>query len=254
MVKVAVVDVETTGLDQARDELIALSLTCVEIDIASGELVKVIDRYTGQREPTRPMSAAVERIVGIPASDLARKTLDLGLIAKMLEGCALVVAHNAAFDRSFAVPYVPVFGQLAWSCSLKDIDWLGSEQQQKASIDHLLVLYGLKASNGTTKADCEALVQVLGRPLPVSGLTGFEAILASARLARYRFSVPDVGTESGAALAALGFEFDPNANAWSAIAGGVNASKLESTIVDMAVFDGRFERFSVELLVTHHKN
>ena len=46
----------------------------------------------------------------------------------------------------------------------------------------------------------------------------------------------------------LGFHFDPKADAWSAIAGGVWAQKLEAALVNMAVFDGRFEQFSVELL------
>ena len=48
----------------------------------------------------------------------------------------------------------------------------------------------------------------------------------------------------------LGFKFDPEANAWSAIAGGVGAQKLEAALVDMAVFDGRFDQFRVELLET----
>jgi DNA polymerase-3 subunit epsilon len=252
-VKLAVVDVETTGLDPVQDELIALSVVCVEVDRVSGELLKIIDSYTGQREPTRPMSPAIEQIVGISATDLVGQLLDVGRISAMLEGCELVVAHNAAFDRSFIEPHVPVFGQLAWGCSLKDIDWFGTEQQPKASIDHLLFLYGLEASIGTPQADCNALVRVLGLPLPVSGCTGFAALLASARSPRYRFSVPDPGAENTAVLIELGFKFDSEANAWSVIAGGVRAEKLESALVDMAVFDGRFEQFSVELFETPPK-
>jgi hypothetical protein len=93
----------------------------------------------------------------------------------------------------------------------------------------------------------------LGLPLPVSGCTGFAAILASTRSPRYRFSVPDPGAENTAVLIELGFKFDPEANAWSAIAGGVDVPRLESALVDMAVFDGRFEQFSIELLETPPK-
>ena len=180
MVKLAVVDVETTGLDPAQDELVALSVVCVEVDRASGELIKIIDNYTGQREPKRPMSPAIEQMIGISAADLAGHALDVDRINGLLDGCELVIAHNAEFDRSFIEPHVPAFGQLAWGCSLKDIDWFGTELQPKASIDHLIFLYGIETSNGTPQADCRALIRALSMPLPVSGCTGFAALLASA--------------------------------------------------------------------------
>lgn len=183
-VKLAVVDVETTGFDPLQDELLALSVVCVEVDRVSGELVKIIDNYTGQREPTRPMSPAVEQLLGISAADLAGHVLDVVRISAMLEGCELVVAHNAAFDRSFIESHVPSFRQLAWGCSLRDIDWFGAEKQPKASIEHLAILYGIESSNGTPQADCNALVRAMSMPLPVSGITGFAALLASAHLPR----------------------------------------------------------------------
>lgn len=244
--KLAIVDIETTGLDPVQDELITLSLVCVEVDRVTGELIKVLDTYTGQREPTLPMSLAIEQLVGISAKDLAGKVLDVWRITALLTGCELVVAHNAAFDRSFIEPHVPVFGQLAWACALRDIDWFGTEKQLRASIDHLIFLYGIEPSNGTPQDDCRALVRALGMPLPVSGCTGFAALLASTRSPRYRFSVPDPGTENAAVLMELGFKLDKDANAWSLVAGGIRAATLESALVDMAVYEGRFEQFSVE--------
>ena len=247
-VRLAVVDVETTGLDPAEYELIGLSAVCVEVDRASGEVLKIVNSYSGHREPTRPISPDLEQVLGIRAADLAGMRLDIARIHQVLEGCKLVIAHNAAFDRAFLAPHLPVFEQLTWVCSLRDIDWFGTEQQPRASIDHLLLLYKLKESSGTPADDCRALIQILGRPLPVSGHTGFAALLASSRSPRYRYLVPNPCVESGPALTELGFKFDPRANAWSAIAGGVWAQKLEATLVDMAVFDGRFEQFSVELI------
>ena len=247
-VKLAVVDVETTGLDPVEHELIGLSVVCVEIDCVTGELQKIVNSYSGQREPTRPIPSDLEQIVGIRAADLAGMRLDVARIHQVLEGCELVLAHNAAFDRPFLAPHVPVLDQFTWVCTLRDIDWFGTEQQPKASIDHLLALYKLKESSGTPADDCRALIEILGRPLPVSGHTGFAALLASARSPQYRYLVPNPCAESGTVLVELGFKFDPEANAWSAIAGGAYAQKLEAALVDMAVFDGRLEQFSVELL------
>ena len=180
-VKLAVVDVETTGLDPVEHELIGLSVVCVEVDRVTGELLKIVNSYSGQREPTRPMSPDIEQIVGIRTADLAGMRLNIARIHKMLDGCELVLAHNAAFDRPFLAPHVPAFEQITWACSLRDIDWFGTEQQPKASIDHLLSLYKLKESSGKPADDCRALIKILGRPLPVSGHTGFAALLASAR-------------------------------------------------------------------------
>jgi len=245
-VKLAVVDVETTGLNPEENELIGLSVVCVEVDRVTGEFLEVLGSYSGQHEPTQPMSPAIEQITGIRAKDLVGMRLDLARINALLEGCELILAHNAAFDRAFLAPHVPLFEQFTWACSLRDIDWFGTEQQPKASIDYLLSLYDLKESSGTPADDCRALIQILGRPLPVSCHTGFAALLASANMPQYRYVVPDPGADSRSALMELGFSFDPEANAWSAIAGGAYAQRLEAALVDMAVFDGRFERFSVE--------
>ncbi|TSA10003.1 MAG: hypothetical protein D4R79_12460 [Comamonadaceae bacterium] len=247
-VRLAVVDVETTGLDPVEHELIGLSVVCVEVDRVTGALLKIVNSYSGHREPTRPIPPDLREIIGVCAADLTGQRLDIARIDQVLDGCELVLAHNAAFDRAFLAPHVPALDQFKWACSLRDIEWFVTEQQTKASIDHLLSVYKLTVSSGTPADDCRALIEILGRPLPVSGHTGFAALLASARSPQYRFWVPNPGVESGHALMALGFKFDPEANAWSAVAGGVWAQKLEAALVDMAVFDGRFERFSVDSL------
>lgn len=184
--KLAVVDVETTGLDPQEHELIGLSVVCVEVDRVTGEFLKVLGSYSGQREPTKPMLAEIEQVIGIRAADLAGMSLDLVRIDALLEGCELLLAHNACFDRSFLAPHVPLFEHFAWACSLRDIDWSGAEQQSMASIDHLLSSYNLKESDGTPADDCCALIEILSKPLPVSGETGFAALLASANSSQHR--------------------------------------------------------------------
>lgn len=180
-IRLAIIDVETTGLDPAEHELIGLSLFRVEIDSTSGEFLQIVDCYSGQREPTKPFPPNLEQVIGVSAAGLAGKQLDIARIRGMLEGCELVIAHNASFDRPFLTPHVSIFGQCTWACSLTDIDWFNTEQQTSASIDHLLSLYKLKASSGTTADDCRALIEILARPLPVSGHTGFAALRESAR-------------------------------------------------------------------------
>ena len=183
--RLAILDVETTGIDPEEHELISLSLIRVEVDSIFGDLLKVVDCYTGQREPTKPFPPNLEEIIGVTEAAFSGKQLDIAMIHGMLEGCELVIVHNASFDRSFLVPHVSIPDHCTWACSLKDIDWFDTEQQTNASIDHLLSFYQLTASSNSTADDCRALIEILARPLPVSGRTGFAALMESARRNEY---------------------------------------------------------------------
>lgn len=183
-VRLAVVDVETTGLSPLEHELIGLSIVSVEVDRATGAFLKTVNSYAGHREPGRPLSADQEQIVGLSAALLAGKRLDSARIHQVLEGCELVVAHCASFDRSFLTPHAPALDQFTWACSLWDIDWFGAEQQPHASMAHLTALYDIEESDGTPAEDCRTLIEILSRPLPVSGCTGFAALLATVGLHR----------------------------------------------------------------------
>ena len=181
-VRLAIIDVETTGLDPAEHELIGLSLYRVEVDSISGDLLQIVDCYSGQREPTKPFPPDLDKVIGMSEACFAGKEFDISRIREILIGCELLIGHNASFDRAFLAPHVSFPCQCPWACSLTDIDWFNTEQQTSASVDHLLSFYKLKASSGTSADDCRALIEILARPLPVSGHTGFSALMESARL------------------------------------------------------------------------
>ena len=244
--KLAIIDAETTGLDPVTDEVIGLAIVCVAVDRASGRLLGISDRYAGQREPQRPMSALAEKITGLQYSQLVGRRLDEARITEMVAGCELVVAHCASFDRQFVEPCLPVFEHLAWACSLTEIDWRGTECQPKASIAYLLSLHGMAEGERTPQADCDALAHVLGRPLPVSGRTGFAALLDAAKQVQLRVTIPDPHEHVVALLQEKGFSYHPDLEAWQIGTQEVVAWQLEGWLVDLAVYDAAIDRFSVE--------
>lgn len=92
----AVIDVETTGLDPLGDRVI-------EVGIIRFEGGQVVETYGELINPERPIPADSTRITGITDADVADKPTFAELapeIHKRLQGVG-IVAYNLSFDRSF---------------------------------------------------------------------------------------------------------------------------------------------------------
>ncbi|AXJ96371.1 MULTISPECIES: hypothetical protein [unclassified Sphingomonas] len=44
-------------------------------------------------------------------------------VEQVLDGVHAVVAHNVRFDRAFVTKRLPVFADLPWACSMREVDW-----------------------------------------------------------------------------------------------------------------------------------
>lgn len=84
------IDVETTGLNGKKDQIIelAISLLCFEKDTC--KIVGIVDSYCGLREPTIPIPAEASRINGIYMHDVKGKDLDTELpgMSSLLLNCS----------------------------------------------------------------------------------------------------------------------------------------------------------------------
>src|SRR5690606_29066577 len=101
IVKVAILDTETTGLDSSKDRIIELALILVDVDKATGLPLQVQDVFDELEDPGRPIPAEATRITGITDAMVAGKHLDDARVAVLMAGMDLVIAHNARFDRGF---------------------------------------------------------------------------------------------------------------------------------------------------------
>src|SRR5690606_30982181 len=95
------IDVETTGLDPATDEIVEFALVQFTFDRDTGTIVRTIGEYVGLRQPSKPIPKEASRIHGITDQDVKGCRLDDGRILRMLGECEFVVAHNARFDFGF---------------------------------------------------------------------------------------------------------------------------------------------------------
>ena len=119
-----VVDVETTGVDHENDRIIQLALRRLRYD--GHGLITNIDRsYSWFEDPGEPISPEIQRLTGITDEMVAGKEIDGEAVTRMLTHSSLVVAHNAAFDRKWIEKRLPEAANLAWGCSMAEIDWPG---------------------------------------------------------------------------------------------------------------------------------
>ena len=71
----AVVDVETTGLDRAKDTIIELSIRRFRFD-AAGRITKIDRAYSWLEAPKLPLSPDIIRLTGLTDEQLAGQTID----------------------------------------------------------------------------------------------------------------------------------------------------------------------------------
>jgi DNA polymerase-3 subunit epsilon len=139
------IDVETTGLYAAHDEIIELALVVFAFDRAAGNIIGIVDEYTGLREPGVPISPGAARVNGITPDMLAGQHLDAERVARLIGRCEFMVAHNARFDRGFMVRLFPECRDKTWLCSMNDVDWRGKGCPSKG-LQALLAHHGIQVS------------------------------------------------------------------------------------------------------------
>ncbi|MGJ5222372.1 exonuclease domain-containing protein, partial [Bradyrhizobium oligotrophicum] len=115
-------DTETTGLDHSRDEIIELGMLSFDYT-REGRIVGVRSVLSAFHEPSRPISAEVTVLTGITDEMVTGQRIDPDAVSAFVAGAAIVIAHNAAFDRRFAERYWPIFERKAWGCSATEVDW-----------------------------------------------------------------------------------------------------------------------------------
>ena len=179
-----VVDVETTGLDPQRDEIIELAMKPFNYGL-DGTVFSVGDGFQELRQPSKPITPEITAITGITNEMVAGQIIDPALVAKFAGPASLVIAHNAAFDRRFLERFSDVFSTKPWACSLSQIDW-AVEGFEGTKLGYLAQAAGFFYDRHRAMHDCLATIELLAMRLPRSGVTGLCRLLNGARAVTWR--------------------------------------------------------------------
>jgi DNA polymerase-3 subunit epsilon len=179
------VDVETTGLDPASEEVVELAMVNFRYS-TDGRILGIGESFEALRDPGRPIPPAVTRLTRITDDMVSGRTIDPADVAEFVAPAVLVVAHNAAFDRPFCERLCPAFAEKAWACSFRDVPWNDEGFVNGAKLANLATAFGLFFDGHRAADDCQAGIAILAQTLPRSGRTALAALLRSARAPRWR--------------------------------------------------------------------
>ncbi|OSI67399.1 hypothetical protein BSZ21_17555 [Bradyrhizobium canariense] len=194
-----IVDLETTGLDTARNEV--LEIAAIKFGYADDRITSIIETFQAFQQPSAPIEPAITTLTGITDAMVAGHHIDDEALAQFVSEASIVVAHSAAFDRKVAERYWPLFERVHWACSATGIDWK-AHGLSGARLAYLLA----ELFHGAHRAldDCHAVLEILARNLPGTDQSGLQALLDRARRSQHRiwadgapFALKDVLKQRG---------------------------------------------------------
>lgn len=180
LVTALALDVETTGLNPASDAIIQLALVPFEFAPETGRIYAVHPALTFLEDPGRPIPAEIVALTGITDAEVAGKRIDEEAVTRTVNEAALIIAHNASFDRPFMERRLPLFRDKAWACSQQEIPWRAAGSRSGALEFLMIMRCGMFYGAHRADLDCLALIHLLATPLD-SGELPLALLLASAR-------------------------------------------------------------------------
>lgn len=173
-------DLETTGLDSTKDEIIEIAMVPFTYGINNGLIYEVREPFQRLRQPTVPITSEITALTGISNSMVAGKSVEPAEISQFIADTGLIIAHNAGFDRPFAERFCNGFTTAAWACSMTEIPWK-EEGFSGVGLEYLAMRSGYFYDPHRATDDCLAAIELLAQPLPKSGASAMATLLAAAR-------------------------------------------------------------------------
>lgn len=174
-----VIDLETTGLDHYKDEVIEIAMVKFRFD-QDGAITGITDTFQAFHQPSILIPPAITKLTGITDSMVAGQAINTGQVDTFVAGANIVIAHNAAFDRKFAERIAPIFEHKPWTCSATEIAWK-DRGFSGPKLAYLLAEAGFFYHAHRAIDDCHAVIELLARQLPGTSATALSALLGRAR-------------------------------------------------------------------------
>ena len=200
-----VLDTETTGLDFNKAEVVELAMLKFQYT-PDGEVLHLIDRFDELRQPANPIPPEITALTGITDEMVDGRSIDPAEVEAFVADAAIVIAHNAKFDRPIAEKAWPVFRNLDWACSLDEIPWR-ENGYEGTKLAYLLEDAGLFADAHRALGDCQALLHILSLPFGVESKSALATLLAHARQTTVRIFAVNAPYDRKDLLKARGYRW-----------------------------------------------
>ena len=216
--KVLIIDTETTGLDENKDEV--LEIGCILFHVSSRSVLSQVSFLlpvsTNEAEYVNGISAEVTNI-DQPWQD------GLNFFLKLVDYSDLIVAHNVEFDRKwFGKGILPKL-EKNWICSLEDINWSFQKSlKTRPSVTDLALSFSIPVWNlHRALSDCFYISEVFKK------CNNLEELLLNATEPRFLYKAL-VSYEERYLAKNAGFRWNtPVEGAWSKKLTAEEASNLD---------------------------
>ncbi len=160
-----VLDVETTGLNKDKDEIIQIALRPFFVSPQTGEVSGIKKSIAYLQEPSHPLDKIIVDITGFSDEDLKGHAIPWDKVSKLLSKCQFVVCHNASFDRQWVESALRKNGEVVpsdvvWCCSMTQVDWTTICRASKA-LEVLCAWHGYFYDSHNAVADVDATLHLL---------------------------------------------------------------------------------------------
>jgi DNA polymerase-3 subunit epsilon len=244
--KGVVLDTETTGFDVTTDRVIELGMLAFEFDPLTGVIYRVVDVLDELEDPGFPIPPATTAVHHITDDMVRGRQIDDAAVARMLKDVAVVIAHNAGFDRPFCEARFAVFQDIAWACSFADIDWK-AQGRSSQKLESLALELGLFYGAHRSEMDCHALLAVLTAPLPKDPAShALATLIAASRQPAYRLSATGAPFEAKDRLKARRYRWNSEQRVWQTRVGGEAALEAELDWLREQVYGARQASVALE--------
>ncbi len=160
-VSILVLDVETTGLDPSRDQVIEVAIQEFIYDEQNHQPIALGDMYQGFQDPGFALSAEIKELTGITDDDVRGQHLDFPSMQRLFDRAHLVIAHNAGFDRPYLERLMRgQYKDMHWGCSVSQIPWRRMGYPI-AKLEVLMAFHGFFVDAHRAIHDVNALTRIL---------------------------------------------------------------------------------------------
>jgi len=204
------IDVETTGLDPVKDEVIELAMVPFTFS-SDGRIFEIKTPFHKFREPSGPIPSQITALTGITDEMVAGQTISPEEIAAFVDDAALKVSHNASFDRRFCERLSGSFASKPWACSMTQVDW-ASEGYEGVKLAYLVTEAGFFYDRHRATNDCLAAIQMLSTSLPKSNLPAMAKLLENARRSSWRIWAENAPFDLKDVLKSRGYRWNGDVN------------------------------------------
>jgi DNA polymerase III subunit epsilon len=198
-----ILDTETTGMTPGTDEVIELGMIKFEYG-HDGQIYRVLDTFNQLQQPSKPIPLHITAIAGITDDEVAGHMIEPASVEAFVSGAALIIAHNAKFDRPMCEATWPLFRNLNWACSYIQIPWK-DEGHEGGKLGYLLNDFGYFHNGHRAIDDCRALLHLLAQPLPRTKRIAMSLLLDNARKTEFQLWADNAPFEYKDLLKARGY-------------------------------------------------